>query len=128
MKKFFALFSILVIAIGCQKTIGGNVITVSQNEFSVEGTGGEVNIETSGVMECSIVDYTRGNDIVNIRLHGTTPVSYNGGWYCLTSTDFGQNIKIQFEENPNITTRCLELSLTDGEQYAKVVINQLESR
>lgn len=128
MRNLFLYVIIAIISIGCQKTIGGNLITVSQNEFSVEGTGGEVNIETSGVKECSIVDSTIENDIINISLHDTTPVSYNGGWYCMTSQDFGQNIKIQFEENSNITTRCLELSLTDGDQYAKVVIKQLGNR
>ena len=125
MRKGIVYLNIALISIACQKTIGGYSISVSQKEFSIVATGGTINIITSGARDCKIVDSTKDGDIVHIELDSTTVASYDGGWYYLTSENNGKNIVIKFNDNPDFASRSLSLSLTDGDLYAKVSIEQL---
>ena len=126
MKKTLILFCCALSALSCQVLDGGVELFVSGKDFTVESTGGEVYITTSGVSECSINDsYTAKHEFQHLDLYSGETVEYQGEWYAFRSEDYGKELRLMLDENVMSGERTIKITLTHGPQYTRINIAQL---
>lgn len=123
--KRFLFFMITVICFpSCTNLIGGGEVQVSGKEFTVASTGGEVDITTSGVIDCTLKEPDKASDSVHLKLRKAHPVTYNGPWYSFESKNDGKELHLHFEENATSSDRVLYITLTELDLYTRITITQ----
>ena len=125
MNRIIILLFVAFVSLSCRKDGGGQII-VSDTDIIVSAAGGEVQIETSGAVICSISE--NGSFIKNLRLFDAEadidPVVYEGSWYTFSSIDRGRVLTLHIRPNTDSSPRSLELSLMDADLNAQIFIEQ----
>ena len=126
MKKILIGLFYVLSALSCMVLDGGWELPVSGKDFTVESTGDEVYITTSGVSECSINDSDKAkHEFQDFYLYSSEPVEYQGEWYSFRSADYGKVLRFMLDENVLSDERTITITLIHGPQYARINIVQL---
>ena len=123
MKKCI-LVSALFFLIAAACTLGDGKISVSENTFQMNPSGGEITFTTSGFVKC--VFRVSDNPLYtgNLRLNQDGVTVYSAEWFFASIDKEGTRVRIVLQENVSGEARTLSIHLDNLDMHETVSIHQ----
>ena len=104
--------------------LGSGKISVSENTFHLDQTGGEITFTTSGFVKCEFRVSDNPLYTGNLRLNLDGPIEYSAEWFSVSFDKNGKRVSVLVHENTSTQERTLTLLLDNLDMHGRVSIHQ----